>query len=195
MVFAFCHSITNQVATLCIVPQHFYLCCSIAHHAVAFLFVQQHFSSCCSNFFAPSKKELNFVHGSSEAMLAIATSCTGSVISHRDDVIFLPQGWLTETKNKSICVVHGIVCGTLFATLCIVMQCFGVIDTITMATEVVVSFISSETEKRKLSLLQGAVVVQCFAQSNKKMQLQQSPMPWHKVSLAELFEWHLIRIF
>jgi len=65
---------------------HCTLCCSV-------LLCATFFCSCHSNFFAPeAKKKKNFVHGSSETMLAVAASCTGSVSSHGEGFILLPQG-------------------------------------------------------------------------------------------------------
>jgi len=45
------------------------------------------------------EKEENFVHGSSEVMLAIAASCTGSVIGHRDGFWKLSWG---APKNQPV---------------------------------------------------------------------------------------------
>ncbi len=92
---------------------------NIVHCAVAFFFMLQCCASCCSIFlcaasffFLPlqllcsqSKKEDNSVHGSSEVMLAIAASCTGSVTSCGDGFILLPQGPLTKQKTINLCGV------------------------------------------------------------------------------------------
>jgi len=106
-----CH-VAQHAVVFFILPQYYSLCHDISHHAMAFsschgivhhatalttafCIMLQYFSLCCSCFFmswwllcSQSKKEDKYVHRSSEVMLAIATSCTGGVVSCMDGFRF-----------------------------------------------------------------------------------------------------------